>query len=266
VLGWLGPSPSRAVLRTDLALEVRDGEGFCFARAVVPGALALDLDGLRGAAERAYRALDALVRERELTPLRMWNYVPAIRTREPGGVSRYEAFNQGRHAVVTDWPRLPAASAVGHHGADLEIHVLAGPEAGVAVENPRQVPAYRYSHRYGPRPPCFARALRVTSRGASGPALVSGTASIVGEDSRHEGELAPQLAETFANLESLASALPIARWRELRVYVVRPDDAAKVARRVRRAFPGLAALEVCHADLCRPELLVEIEGLAHAAP
>ena len=26
------------------------------------------------------------------------------------------------------------------------------------MENPRQTPSYRYSERYGPSPPCFARA------------------------------------------------------------------------------------------------------------
>ena len=29
------------------------------------------------------------------------------------------------------------------------------------VENPRQIPAFRYSKRYGPIPPCFARATRI---------------------------------------------------------------------------------------------------------
>ena len=34
---------------------------------------------------------------------------------------------------------------------------------GVAIENPRQTPSYHYSRRYGPRPPCFARATRFGS-------------------------------------------------------------------------------------------------------
>ena len=75
-------------------------------------------------------------------------------------------FNAGRFEALSDWfggpgrlpDSLPAASAVGHDGDDFAVHCLLLSRPGVAVENPRQVPAFRYSARYGPRPPCFARA------------------------------------------------------------------------------------------------------------
>ncbi len=285
VLDWLGDVPARALAaRAGVALQIRESGTCCFVRATVAGARALGAGELRLAVERAYHALAECLAERGLVPLRMWNYVPEIRSRAAGDLSRYEVFNMGRHRAVSEWlaaprldGRLPAASAIDHHGPDLEVHVLAGPEPGIAIENPRQIPAWRYSARYGPRPPCFARALRVAApRGGEAVVLVSGTASIVGEDSRHAGDLAAQLDETFANLAALAGAFApdgasdraaaLARYRALRVYVVRQQDAREVARRVRRALPAAGVLELFRADLCRPELLVEIEGLAAASP
>ena len=52
---------------------------------------------------------------------------------------------------------------------DLMIDALSAASPGIAVENPRQIPSYRYARRYGPRPPCFARAtLLSASRAQSG--------------------------------------------------------------------------------------------------
>src|SRR5207245_413528 len=70
--------------------------------------------------------------------------------------------------------RVPAASGVGHGGEDLVLHALAVAEAGQAVDNPNQVPAYHYSTRYGPVPPCFAQATRVPVRGYPTAVLIRG--------------------------------------------------------------------------------------------
>jgi chorismate lyase/3-hydroxybenzoate synthase len=106
--------------------------------------------------------------------------------------------------------------------------------------------------------------------------MVGGTASIRGEESMHEGDLAAQAAETLANLASVVSAAwngrgddggaPLARYRDLRAYHRREGDRAEVEARMRAAFPGLERLELLSAELCRPELLVEVEGLADGPP
>ena len=49
---------------------------------------------------------------------------------------------------------------------------------------------------------------------------------------------------------------------ELRVYYVRAEDRAQIERTIGSHFPGVARVEYVHADLCRRELLVEIEGVA----
>ena len=238
----------------------------------------------------AYLTLLSEMRDRAIVPLRWWNYLPDIGRPSPVAGTRYEVFSSGRFAAYTQWferapfdKQLRPASAVGHRGDELVVHVLAGRGAGVAIENPRQRPAYRYSRRYGPVPPSFARAMLLAPGWMGAPALegepaigiVAGTASIVGEDSRHASDLDAQLAEIATNLAALARAMEpsdgagtaqdvaaaLTGYRHLRAYLVDASRAAGVRRWAERTFPALDSFELVAADLCRPELMVEIEGV-----
>jgi enamine deaminase RidA (YjgF/YER057c/UK114 family) len=246
-------------------------------------AAALDPASFEACTRSAYATIAQRLRDaRAAHPVRFWNYIPDIHRPCGAGLDRYMAFNAGRFAACSDWfggpdtfdRMLATGSGVGHAGPDLVIHALATDAPGVAVENPRQIPAYRYSRRFGPRPPCFARA---TVIGTAAPlVLVGGTASIRGEESVHVGDLRAQTLETFENLASLVrSAAGVAgcggdagpgAFRELRVYHFRDADRAPVAELVRSSFPGVARVEYLRADLCRPELAVEIEGVAELKP
>jgi chorismate lyase/3-hydroxybenzoate synthase len=271
------------IAREDGLLRIRDGGPLLWLEATVPGAAELDDASFREAVARAYDDLGTALRERGQHPLRWWNYIPAIRRATADGFTRYELFNVGRFDSFRSWPdapargRAPAATAVGHRGKDFVLQVLAATQCGVSVENPRQSPAHLYSKRFGPVPPAFARATLAPELGSPRFATVSGTASIVGEDSRHPDAVGAQLAETLKNLASIASAVeeraalahaedPLERYREVRAYVVRPADLTFVASSVREAFPALRRLEVAEADLCRSELLVELEGMLELDP
>ncbi|QOV91809.1 chorismate transformation enzyme, FkbO/Hyg5 family [Humisphaera borealis] len=213
-------------------------------------------------------------------PVRFWNFIPGIHATSgvmPASgevLDRYMVFNAGRYAACRQWlggedafPRLLAtASGVGHDGRDLIIHALAAAEPGNAVENPRQVPAYKYSHRYGPKPPCFARATTVTLGGRQR-VLVGGTASVRGEASVFVGDLRKQVGETLDNLAALLQsatgddAAGPHLMSDLRVYYVRAEDLAALRSIVSLACPA-ATKEFVRADICRQDLLVEIEGVA----
>jgi chorismate lyase/3-hydroxybenzoate synthase len=213
-------------------------------------------------------------------PVRFWNHVPFITDPADAGRDNYMVFNAGRFRAFSDWYGGPArferdvatASATGHWGRDLVVHCLATDAAGIAVNNPRQVAPYHYSQRFGPLPPCFARATRLVN---SDLLLVGGTASVRGEDSVHIDDLASQCRETYVNLAALGCAavrkkltpsvtLPrlLSAFRDLRVYHPDRAQAREIEQSVRQSFPNLRRLEMLHADLCRAELLVEIEGIA----
>lgn len=268
-----------------LAGRVATGEHFTHVQVVVSGADALSPAALAEYVSEAYLLVaDALTRERR-HPIRFWNFVPHIHTPCGDGIDRYMVFNSGRFAACEHWlgsasdfdHTLAAASGVGIVGPDLAIHCLAADSPGVPVENPRQVPAYRYSTRFGPRPPCFARATRITRPiDDAWWLLVAGTASICGEDTAFAGDVRAQTAETFANLDALLDAAARAhaadqaggavargaRFTSLRVYVVHEADLGVVQDMVHERYPGVVDVEYAKADLCRSDLLVEIEGVA----
>jgi chorismate lyase/3-hydroxybenzoate synthase len=241
----------------------------------------LDADDLRREVARAYDALGCALRSMGRTAIRWWNYLPDPSTIMGPGLDRYMVFNAGRHdgyrRLLAEAPferSLATASAVGIEGESLVIHCLASREAGRVVENPRQKPAWQYSKRYGPVPPSFSRATIATA-GQRQLLLIGGTASVVGEESMHAGDSRAQLEETFRNLAALLSSareqqeppvVALARIKEVRAYVTREEDASFVRAELRARCPQAAEIELIPARLCRPELLVEIEGVAELGP
>ncbi len=202
--------------------------------------------------------------------LRLWNYFPRI-NQECDGLERYQAFCAGRHqalaAELAEFEtRLPAASAIGTRAGDLQLYGLAAREPGAQIENPRQVSAFHYPRQYSRRSPSFSRAILKSWGEGREHLYISGTASIVGHASVHH-ELAAQLEETLANLEALLgeanrrAARPLAL-ALLKIYVRSELDPAPLRVRIARTFGDNIPLLFLRADICRRELLIEIEGLA----
>lgn len=268
-----------------LQVQSHHRDGWTLCTTAIRHANELSGDAFRSATLSAYQALSAAARD-SATPhfVRFWNFIPDIHRPDAPGTDRYMVFNAGRHAAFESWyggsasfdRAVPTATGIGFHGSDLVIHGLARAVPGIQVHNPRQQPPFRYSNRFGPLPPCFARATLVQEpRGRL--LLVGGTASVCGEDSLHERQLDAQTSETFANLQAVvraalgqtdaadvpmpnsASASAVSL-RDLRVYYRRPEDRGAVGQLVARQVLEGVPVEFCRADICRRELLIEIEG------
>lgn len=219
--------------------------------------------GILHAAEYAYRAAREFQRTSGFPNLlRMWNFMDAVNDGD-GDLERYRQFCVGRARGLADASseRYPAATAIGRQLTTHELQVfwLAGRHEGTAIENPRQVSAYRYPRTHGPASPSFSRAT-ITKDGTL---LISGTASIVGHVSQHPGEPLAQLEETLRNLRVLIErARPNLAGQDetmlLKVYVRDRAHADAIAACVRTAFPNDRMI-VLAADICRRELLLEIE-------
>jgi chorismate lyase/3-hydroxybenzoate synthase len=244
------------------------------------GWIDLEEAGFHGLDEAAEAAYLGLLQFHATTPYRhvwrIWSFVADI-NEGAGDDERYKQFCLGRArafaAVHATLPGIgyPAATAVGKPagGRSLQICWLAGRDPGVEVENPRQLAAYRYPRRYGPAAPSFSRAMLVP-----GPLLlVSGTASIVGHESVHPGDAIAQLHETLDNLDALlersgeVAARPVARLGPeslLKVYLRRAEDAAPVVLQLHARLGEEIPLVILAADICRDELLLEIEAVVPA--
>jgi hypothetical protein len=81
----------------------------------------------------------------------------------------------------------------------------------------------------------------------------------------HPGNLEAQLDETLRNIGALVGSDDVPEAAEvpyLRVYVRRPGDLATIRTKLAPYARGGTQITYLRADICRPELLVEIEGLA----
>ena len=122
--------------------------------------------------------------------LRVWNHVArhqrardgrsAIAPSAPGGTkpSREHGYAMLRAAICRRRARC------GMRAGGVASYFIASRAPAESAENPRQVSAYDYPPRYGPRSPSFSRATR-----GAGLVFVSGTASVVGHETKHAGDV-----------------------------------------------------------------------------
>ncbi len=281
-----GGAPTYEVWRSRLPVRSGRTDGIAWACGgnLLFGAIEIDETALAGsagdieaAAELAYRKLEASIQAHGHPHLlRTWNYLADI-TQGDGDAERYRRFCVGRaggiRAATGDIRpgSLPAATAIGRTDGvrSLQVYWLSAREPGMPLENPRQVSAYRYPRQYGPQPPSFARAM-LPPRGSAMPLFLSGTAAVVGHETRHAESIAGQLDETLANFDSLIATarthcpeLP-ARFdagSRLKVYVRDPDEIAVVERLLAERLGADVPFIVLHAAICRRDLRMEIDGV-----
>jgi len=221
--------------------------------------------------------------------IRTWLYLGDIVGPE-GDTQRYKELNRAR----TDFYRnftfglgrtppghcvevFPGSTGIGTSGKGVMMSCIAlqttRPDLMlIPLENPQQVSAFDYGAHYSPKSPKFARAMAVAS-GDSATIFVSGTASITESETRHPDDVVGQTQLTLDNIAALISPDNFRRHGVsglgagldglalVRVYIKQQEDFEKVRAVCRQRFgerPTIYAV----ADVCRPELLVEIEGIA----
>lgn len=272
-LPLLGGSPEESLLDAVEGSELREG-CHIFETAARTAGLIVAKTGvdLEAATRDVYRSVLAAAGNRPL--YRIWNYVPRINAIEHG-LENYRRFCRARSTVFEEHfgstykPHLPAGSAVGSPSGPLAVAFLAGDSLPQHYENPRQVPAFEYPATYGPRSPSFSRATMVA--GAHHRELfVSGTAAIRGHITIGIDDLGAQLACTRENLATIAATAGAGEafgardgWkRSFKVYIRRAADFAPVRRDLEaHLLKAGEAVTYLQADLCRAELLVEIEAV-----
>lgn len=192
--------------------------------------------------------------------IRTWNFFPRINEDE-GNLERYQHFCVARQEVLNLFPDFqnqnPAATAIGSHKESHNFVFLFGRTKGKGVENKRQMSAWEYPQHYAPKQPRFARAMW-----HSGLLICSGTASVVGHETHHKGDVVKQLKESILNVQSLLDQCDEKLQIDqgvFRFYLRNPEDLSLV-------MPILLASEindyiVLAADVCREDLLIECEAV-----
>ena len=210
---------------------------------------------------------------------RQWNYIQHITAGKDGG-QNYQEFNDARSIFYSnsDWSNgYPAATGIGTGagGVMVELYAIKGEgiTANSPIDNPLQIAAHNYSQQVldgkavqqlGERTtPKFERA-----RLLGNTIYISGTAAIKGENSNFSNNAVEQAAETMEIMDRLVATDNIpatnngAQYDLLRVYVKRECDIPAVSTYMEEHYPAVPKHYLV-ADVCRPELLIEIEGVAH---
>ena len=204
---------------------------------------------------------------------RTWNYFPDITKASRQAHNRYEFFCTGRSRAYQIFEpahsQYPAATVVGSQDTDLCIYFIASKQPGHAIENSKQVSAYNYPKQYSEDPPLFSRAL-IHETSAQTILFISGTASIRGHASQHSNDIQQQTAVCLDNIETLIetanhshglNAGGLAELTMLKVYIKRPEDYSTVKTLIASSCSPQPPVSYLHGDLCRDDLLVEIEAV-----
>ncbi|WP_293370488.1 hypothetical protein [Nevskia sp.] len=256
---WLSPNP--VTHRAAFGARIAEDGSLLYAAWTLDEAAH---GGIEAASAQAYRQIAALLENGGYPhPIKIWHYLGAI-NEGTGDDERYRRFCVGRASALVPGQPLPAATAVGLQAEPdrLTVFLLAAKVPGIRIENPRQVPAYEYPRAYGPVSPSFSRAMLMPW----GQLFVSGTAAVVGHETKHPESTGAQLRELALNLDALVAKAESIGGRRLapaalKVYVRRPEDLAEVEALAARLFPADCPRLTVLADISRADLRVEVEAL-----
>ncbi|MFC1602102.1 hypothetical protein ACFL3U_00890 [Pseudomonadota bacterium] len=271
------------VWRTKHTISWHQQEGitFCTVGDMLFGHMLLDEDAssnLGALSEQAYRSLLDVTEQQGYPHLiRIWNYFPNI-NQEQGQQERYKSFCIGRHRACAKNEgfenRLPAATAIGSHSPGFLIYFLASKTPGVQIENPRQVSAFHYPSIYSPKSPSFSRAM-LKCWGGQSDLYISGTASVVGHETRHVNDCVGQLKESARNIKQLlketeaqinTSAEELQKHMLLKIYLRQTEELAQIDEQINTLFKPETPRIYLQADICRQDLLLEIDGYSTVVP
>lgn len=210
---------------------------------------------------------------------RMWNYFPKITELDSSNVERYKSFCFGRstsfYKNYTDLKteNFPAATETGCNYGDINICFISSSKpVTINIENPRQVPAYKYPKKYGIKSPSFSRATYCLRKDNRYTIYVSGTASILNHKTVFENDVTKQCITALENIQVLISKENLQNHNIDADVTIRDLDSIKVYIRNAKDFPTIqkicsdyfsqsANIIYLRADICRNDLLLEIEGI-----
>lgn len=242
----------------------------------------------RKAAVEAFSQMKSILDDEQMSfdhLVRQWNYIGNI-IEVNNGIQNYQIFNKVRGEYYQKYRSIksyPAATGVGmkHGGVQLDFYGIK-PEQSVKlfpVDNPDQIKPYSYGQQVlkgiqdgGQRkkqPPQFERAVLLVDN-LIATLYVSGTASIIGQDTIGIDNINNQTSVTIENVGKLydlnrinrligKSETSTGKLSLLRVYIKDQDYFVKVKQICEGFFPGVPVSYI-ETDLCRDNLLVEMEA------
>lgn len=206
--------------------------------------------------------------------IRTWNFFPEITSNSFGASNNYQLFCSGRtrayaaHSLVSQ--PYPAATVIGSQQQDLHIHFIASKTSGIGIENTKQVSAFEYPSSYSEDPPLFSRAL-LHQNDSQQILFISGTASITGHNTQFEGDINRQTEVCLDNIQHLLNTaiheykftnVSLSNFSQLKVFIKHPEHLDTIQTHLQGLIGIQTPIVYLQGDMCRSDLLIEIEALA----
>jgi enamine deaminase RidA (YjgF/YER057c/UK114 family) len=245
-------------------------------------------DDTRKAAVASFEMVAEILHRENLTMdnlVRQWNFIGDI-LRMKEGFQNYQVFNEVRSEFYKRYRTIagfPAATGVGmkYGGVFLDFCALKADDSVKlkAINNPNQINAYEYGQQVlkgvtgsadsVKHPPQFERGLLLINKTGS-TLFVSGTASIIGQETIGKGDINEQTIVTIENIKKVADIERIkqlagkqdmsgGKFSLLRVYIKKQEDFNSVKSICYKHFKDSPVIFI-EADICRDDLLTEIEA------
>lgn len=213
--------------------------------------------------------------------VRQWNYIPNILdVNEVSGktLQNYQVFNEIRqkyYSMDKFCEGYPSATGIGTKSGNFNLDFFAVQHSEsvqkYGLSNPKQQDAYKYDQDYlvgdavndqTKKTPLFERAKLLKTIDDT-TVFISGTASIIGQESVGQGDVCRQTEITINNIHELipTSLKHSIRYSYMRAYIKKSEDFEAVRSICHASFPNVN-VSYLQADVCRGDLLVEIEGAA----
>jgi enamine deaminase RidA (YjgF/YER057c/UK114 family) len=242
--------------------------------------------------EIAFKKMNAILINENLnfsSVIRQWNYIENIyvASKSNGKLTQnYQIFNDVRSKYYNGEKfdnGYPAATGIGMDVGGVIINFIASSSSKHisihSVNNPLQIDAHKYNKDVligetdnEKSSPKFERAKTVSNH-ILGDIYISGTAAIKGQETIEQNEIIAQTITTIENIKELITVDNLKNngievfnnsvtMSSLRVYLKNKHDFHKAKELCEQYFPNVSTLYLI-ADICRDNLIVEIEGKAN---
>jgi len=239
-------------------------------------------EGCKTDSENAFNTFSKLFKKLNFpvnSILRQWNYLEDI-VGFDGENQRYQEFNNVRSEFYRssfEETGYPAATGIGMNRGGIIIEFVAVKSDELEtfpVDNPEQIAAHNYSEKVLIGEECIIKTTPKFERARffnmfnKKLIFISGTASITGEKTVGVNNAVKQTEVTINNIKSLYSDKVLkniseeklqSRYGHARVYVKSRKDFLPIKKVFESHFKNQPVVYIL-ADICRKDLLVEIEG------
>jgi len=216
--------------------------------------------------EKQYNNFFEISKKYEMRLIKIWHYIPDLLKVYRNKKTNYSLLCEARESIYKKYYKnlnYPAATVIGTNSNNILVYFFSVRcNSYKSIENSRQVSSYNYPQNIFLEKPMFSRAVSFKLSGdLKKQIIISGTASIRGYESVYTKDVLNQLNESILNYLTFMPEGDTTS-NVCRVYLAKSQSAnVKFIVEALDKIIGSENYVLLEGDICRKELLVEIEGI-----